>query len=116
MAEFRRKRRFDVDREMELERLLAQSEGELSSPSVLVDASERYSMHPSLFAKETFAWGMARSHLDESQGLLSWHEDVLGQLEESLQGEDTIHRLAISGGKGIGKTCLASMLFLWHLS
>jgi hypothetical protein len=96
MADFRRKKKFTLDSELELERQLAAMTGDLSQKPILVEASERYALHPVKFFEETFGWGTG--HLDESDGLLAWQREVLERLEECLHTEINVIRLAIARG------------------
>jgi len=107
---FRRTNRLDVERA----ELLRQPERAIASEYFSSRAVEIYRLHPLQFVQETFGWGMGR--LDKSDGPLLWQRDFLLELEACLTDGQAVHRLAISSGKGVGKTAVAAWLFLWHVA
>src|SRR5262249_19726712 len=74
-------------------------------------AVQQYAHNPLRFVLETFDW-QAQSRWKQP---FDWQLDVLEDMTHSLQENDSIYRLAVASGKGVGKTAMLAWLFLWHV-
>jgi hypothetical protein len=85
-----------------------------------IDAAHQYECDrlgndPATFCREMFEWGKPYSFIAKQHGPYKWQEEILEDMTVRLAEDDSMYRLAISAGKGPGKTALLSMLFLWHI-
>lgn len=77
--------------------------------------------NPLAFVLYVFPWGVKGTPLENFAGPRKWQREVLQQLADQIksnQGKidfDTL-RLAISSGRGIGKSALVSWITIWMLS
>lgn len=73
------------------------------------------------FVAMAFPWGVKGTPLERHAGPRKWQREVLQDLTEHIeenQGKidfDTF-RMAVSSGRGIGKSALVSWLVLWMLT
>ncbi len=81
--------------------------------------------NPLTFVKYAFPWGVKDTPLEHAKGPKKWQEQELLKIAAFIKenkariarGEDPkVYRVAISSGRGIGKSTLVSWLALWHLS
>ena len=76
---------------------------------------------PEAFVLFAFPWGQANTPLAKFKGPRKWQRTVLRQIKQHLvenRGQITMDtlRLAVSSGRGIGKSALVSWLILWMMS
>jgi phage terminase large subunit len=77
---------------------------------------------PLRFVQETFAWGQPGTRLAKLSGPRACQMQVLEEIGVALREQADINpdssviRVAVSSGKGVGKTSLAAWAFLWHLA
>jgi len=76
---------------------------------------------PEAFVLFAFPWGQANTPLANFKGPRKWQRDVLRQIKKHIaenQGQVTMDtlRLAVSSGRGIGKSALVSWLILWMMA
>lgn len=72
---------------------------------------------PLAYAERFFPWG--ESELALSGGPRKWQADVLGHMRDWLQNPETHYQpcqIAVASGKGIGKSCLVSLVINWAMS
>jgi hypothetical protein len=74
-----------------------------------------YGTDPYGFVLNMFEWGKPYSFLAKHERPYDFQCEILEDMTKSLAQDPSIYRLGISAGKGIGKTALLSMLFLWHV-
>jgi hypothetical protein len=75
------------------------------------------SLDPLCFAKYTFPWGTG--DLAQFNGPKNWQADILTLIGNHLQNPKTRFtplRIAVSSGKGIGKSALIGMILNWAMS
>jgi len=75
------------------------------------------SLDPLCFAKYTFPWGTG--DLAQFNGPKLWQADILTSIGNHLQNPKTRFtplRIAVSSGKGIGKSALIAMIVNWGMS
>ncbi len=76
---------------------------------------------PLAFVLYTFPWGQKGTPLEQFEGPRKWQREVLRDLAEHIKQNggkidfDTL-RMAVSSGRGIGKSALVSWLVIWMLS
>lgn len=76
---------------------------------------------PLKFVLFVYPWGQSDTPLSAFSGPRKWQREVLGQLRDHIQANngkidfDTF-RMAVSSGRGIGKSALVSWLVHWMLS
>ena len=86
---------------------------ELWSPAIADD--------PENFVLYAFPWGQKNTPLHKFTGPRAWQREVLRDItnhirkQKGLVDYDTI-RMAVSSGRGIGKSALVSWLILWMLT
>ena len=86
---------------------------ELWSPAIADD--------PEAFVMYAFPWGVKNTPLAKFLGPRKWQREVLREITEHIKAQggkvdyDTI-RMAVSSGRGIGKSALVSWLVLWMLT
>ena len=86
---------------------------ELWSPAVADD--------PEAFVLYAFPWGQKNTPLHKFTGPRKWQRDVLRDIASHVRRQkgqvtfDTV-RMAVSSGRGIGKSALVSWLILWMLT
>jgi hypothetical protein len=86
---------------------------ELWSPAIADD--------PEAFVMYAFPWGVRNTPLAKFVGPRKWQREVLREIAEHIKAQggkvdyDTI-RMAVSSGRGIGKSALVSWLVLWMLT
>ena len=86
---------------------------ELWSPAVADD--------PEAFVLYAFPWGQKNTPLHKFTGPRKWQRDVLRDIASHVRKQkgqvtfDTV-RMAVSSGRGIGKSALVSWLILWMLT
>ena len=86
---------------------------ELWSPTIADD--------PEAFVLFAFPWGQKNTPLANFSGPRKWQREVLRDItahikkQKGLIDYDTI-RMAVSSGRGIGKSALVSWLILWMLT
>jgi len=86
---------------------------ELWSPAIADD--------PEAFVMYAFPWGVKNTPLAKFAGPRKWQREVLREIAEHIKAQggkvdyDTI-RMAVSSGRGIGKSALVSWLVLWMLT
>jgi hypothetical protein len=86
---------------------------ELWSPAVADD--------PEAFVLYAFPWGQKNTPLHKFTGPRKWQRDVLRDIATHVRKQkgqvtfDTV-RMAVSSGRGIGKSALVSWLILWMLT
>jgi hypothetical protein len=77
--------------------------------------------NPLAFVMYVFPWGEKGTPLEHFDGPRKWQRDVLLQISEHIKRNngkidfDTL-RLAVSSGRGIGKSALVSWVTIWMLS
>ena len=77
--------------------------------------------NPLAFVMFVFPWGQAGTPLEHFQGPRKWQRDVLQQIADHIKQNngridfETL-RLAVSSGRGIGKSALVSWITIWMLS
>lgn len=77
--------------------------------------------NPEAFVLFAFPWGQANTPLEKFKGPRAWQRKVLREISDHIranQGKldmDAL-RVAVSSGRGIGKSALVSWLILWMLS
>lgn len=103
------------------EPLASETKSRKHKPKVVVSSEmptglEEYALNPLAFALDTFQWGRRDSFLANFAKPLDWQFETLEEISASLQDDPTVCRVAIASGKGIGKTGLLALLFLWHVS
>jgi len=86
---------------------------ELWSPAIADD--------PEAFVMYAFPWGVKNTPLAKFAGPRKWQREVLREITDHIKAQggkvdyDTI-RMAVSSGRGIGKSALVSWLVLWMLT
>jgi hypothetical protein len=76
---------------------------------------------PEAFVMYAFPWGVKNTPLAKFAGPRKWQREVLREIAEHVKAQggkvdyDTI-RMAVSSGRGIGKSALVSWLVLWMLT
>ena len=86
---------------------------ELWSPAIADD--------PEAFVMYAFPWGVKNTPLAKFVGPRKWQREVLREIADHIKAQggkvdyDTI-RMAVSSGRGIGKSALVSWLVLWMLT
>ena len=86
---------------------------ELWSPSIADD--------PEAFVLFAFPWGRKNTPLEKFKGPRKWQREVLRDISNHIKSQkglidyDTV-RMAVSSGRGIGKSALVSWLVLWMLT
>ena len=76
---------------------------------------------PETFVLFAFPWGQKNTPLEKFEGPRKWQRQVLRDIGKHLRendGADVMDalRLAVSSGRGIGKSALVSWLILWMLT
>lgn len=77
--------------------------------------------NPLAFVMYAFPWGEKGTPLEHFEGPRKWQREVLTQIAEHIRQNngkvdfDTL-RLAVSSGRGIGKSALVSWVTIWMLS
>ena len=76
---------------------------------------------PEAFVLFVFPWGQPNTPLAKFKGPRKWQRLVLRELADHIKKNDgkldmETFRLAVSSGRGIGKSALVSWLILWMLS
>ena len=76
---------------------------------------------PEAFVLFVFPWGQPNTPLAKFKGPRKWQRLVLRELSDHIKRNDgkldmETFRLAVSSGRGIGKSALVSWLILWMLS
>lgn len=72
---------------------------------------------PLAFAERFYPWG--QGELSNSKGPRKWQRSILGSIRDHLQSKATRFQpclIAVSSGKGIGKSALVSMVIDWAMS
>jgi hypothetical protein len=82
----------------------------------LEKAIEQYATDPLNFVLNTFHWGMAGTVLAECLSPLEWQLEQLAAIGRLFQEDPRMVRVAISAGRGVGKTTLGAWCFLWHVA
>jgi hypothetical protein len=83
--------------------------------------SPRIKDDPLAFVLLTFPWGQKGTPLEQFEGPRKWQREVLRDLADHIKQNggkidfDTL-RMAVSSGRGIGKSALVSWLVIWMLS
>ena len=86
---------------------------ELWSPAIAND--------PEAFVLFAFPWGQKNTPLAKFAGPRTWQREILRDIKRYVEGNqgkidfDTL-RMAVSSGRGIGKSALVSWLVLWMLT
>lgn len=76
---------------------------------------------PESFVLFTFPWGQKNTPLEKHKGPRRWQREVLREITSHIKANrgqidmDAL-RLAVSSGRGIGKSALVSWLILWMLT
>ncbi len=83
--------------------------------------SPHISDNPETFVLFAFPWGQKNTPLENFKGPREWQRGVLRQITNHIkenrgQLDMSALRLAVSSGRGIGKSTLVSWLILWMLS
>ena len=77
--------------------------------------------NPLAFVMYAFPWGSKGTPLEHFQGPRKWQREVLQQIADHIKSNngkidfETL-RLAVSSGRGIGKSALVSWITIWMLS
>lgn len=77
--------------------------------------------NPLAFVMFVYPWGQPGTPLEHFQGPRKWQREVLQQIADHIKANngkidyDTL-RLAVSSGRGIGKSALVSWITIWMLS
>ena len=77
--------------------------------------------NPEQFVRFAFPWGVKNTPLANFAGPRKWQREVLRDITKHIQEQqgrvnfDTV-RMAVSSGRGIGKSALVSWLVLWMLT
>ena len=76
---------------------------------------------PEAFVLFAFPWGQPNTPLAKFAGPRRWQREVLRTIKQHIDDNDgkldmETFRLAVSSGRGIGKSALVSWLILWMLS
>jgi hypothetical protein len=81
--------------------------------------------NPYKFVKLVFPWGKVNTPLTKFKGPRKWQKDILLEIAEHIRknrgrelvgGLMDVMRMAVSSGRGIGKSALVSWLILWMIS
>jgi hypothetical protein len=77
--------------------------------------------NPLAFVMFTFPWGQRGTPLERFNGPRKWQREVLIELAEHIKNNNgkidfETFRLAVSSGRGIGKSALVSWVVIWMLS
>ena len=75
-----------------------------------------YGADPYGFALNMFEWGKPYSFLANRERPYDFQCEILEDMTKSLAHDPSIYRLGVAAGKGIGKSALLAMLFLWHVT
>ena len=76
---------------------------------------------PLAFERLAFPWGKPNTPLEHFEGPRKWQREVLVELRDHIHANngridfETL-RLAVSSGRGIGKSALVSWLTIWMLT
>jgi hypothetical protein len=76
---------------------------------------------PLAFVRFNFPWGKPGTPLEHFSGPRKWQREVLGDLADHIRENNgkidfNTLRMAVSSGRGIGKSALVSWLILWFMS
>lgn len=91
--------------------------GDVNWASSMVDDILNFTWDPLGYTRYAYTWG--EGELSSAHSLYEWQSDVLNQIGLHLRNPATRHtplRIAVSSGKGIGKSALISMICQWGLS
>jgi hypothetical protein len=77
--------------------------------------------NPLAFVMFTFPWGRKGTPLEHFNGPRKWQREVLQQLADHIKSNDgkidfETFRMAVSSGRGIGKSALVSWVVIWMLT
>jgi hypothetical protein len=77
--------------------------------------------NPLNFVMLTFPWGVKGTPLEHFKGPRKWQREVLRDIGEHIKQNNgkidfNVLRMAVSSGRGIGKSALVSWLVIWMLS
>lgn len=86
----------------------------LESP--LEEATRKYREHSLAFIQETILWGTPHTHVADYEGPLEWQIEFFSTLDACIAKGPGVHFMAVSSGKGVGKTATLALAFLWHLA
>ena len=83
--------------------------------------SKQIKNDPVAFVRLAFPWGKEGTPLEHFSGPRRWQLEVLTELREHIRENDgkidfNTFRLAVSSGRGIGKSALVSWLVIWMLT
>ena len=83
--------------------------------------SKTIANNPEAFVLMAFPWGQPNTPLAKFRGPRKWQREVLRTIAQHIKDNDgkldmETFRLAVSSGRGIGKSALVSWLILWMLS
>ena len=95
------------------------AEGEMKLMSTLW--SPQIKDDPLAFVRMNFPWKQAGTPLEHFEGPRRWQRDVLAQLRDHIKANNgkidfNTMRMAVSSGRGIGKSALVSWLTIWMAS
>ena len=72
---------------------------------------------PLAFVMTVFPWGQPNTPLAKFKGPRKWQVEVLNDIKQYLKSKDVgIYKLAVSSGRGIGKSALVAWLVYWMIS
>jgi hypothetical protein len=72
---------------------------------------------PLAFVMTVFPWGQPNTPLANFKGPRKWQVDVLNDIKKYLKSKDNdVYKLAVSSGRGIGKSALVAWLVYWMIS
>ena len=76
---------------------------------------------PLKFVMYLFPWGQKNTPLEHFSGPRKWQREVLRDIGEHIRNNNgkidyDVLRMAVSSGRGIGKSALVSWLVIWMLS
>ena len=76
---------------------------------------------PEAFVLFAFPWSTAGTPLEHHHGPRKWQRDVLREIKQHIQKnknvtEFDVLRMAVSSGRGIGKSALVSWIVLWMIT
>lgn len=91
----------------------------------LISSILRFKYDPEGFVRYVFPWGKKNSPLERFSGPRTWQLELLREIQDKLlsnreklsrgENSDVIY-IAISSGRGIGKSAMLSMLSCWFMS
>jgi hypothetical protein len=76
---------------------------------------------PETFVLFAFPWGTQGTPLEHHRGPRKWQRDVLREIKQHIQKNKTVtafevFKMAVSSGRGIGKSALVSWIVLWMIT